>query len=345
MTAGGSDRQVSVSLLALPETTPMAIFGLFEVFSSVGVAWAQLTGETAEARRMEVRIVARGGEPFASAIGPPIAPHAALADTGASDIVVVTDLILPMGADPRGRWPRETAWVRGQLAQGAAVCSVCTGSIFLAEAGLLDGLEATTHWSAAGIFNDCYPAVQLRPERILCAANPERSVITSGGAASWEDLALHLIARYCGTAEAVRIAKIFVLGDRSDGQLPFSAMGRPRAHEDAVIGECQTWIADHYAGPNPVARMIVRSGLPERTFKRRFKAATGYAPIDYVQALRIEEAKQILETTSEPTNSVAHAVGYEDPAFFRHLFKRRTGITPAKYRRRFQAIGKACQAA
>ncbi|MCP4380544.1 MAG: helix-turn-helix domain-containing protein, partial [Hyphomicrobiales bacterium] len=81
-----------------------------------------------------------------------------------------------------------------------------------------------------------------------------------------------------------------------------------------------------------------QSGLAERTFKRRFKAATGYAPVDYVQTLRIEEAKQMLERSPEATDSVAHAVGYEDPAFFRRLFKRKTGVTPARYRQRFQTI-------
>ena len=215
---------------------------------------------------------------------------------------------------------------------------MCTGSVLLAEAGLLDGREATTHWSAAGLFSAWYPSVRLRPERILAPAGPEHRIITSGGAASWEDLALYLIARFCGEAEAVRTAKIFLFGDRSEGQLPYAAMARPRRHEDAVIARCQAWIAGHYAADNPVTRMVAQSGLPERSFKRRFKAATGYAPVDYVQTLRIEEAKQLLETTADPTDAVAHQVGYEDPAFFRRLFKRRTGVTPARYRQRFQSI-------
>lgn len=84
--------------------------------------------------------------------------------------------------------------------------------------------------------------------------------------------------------------------------------------------------------------MVSRAGLPDRTFKRRFKTATGYAPVDYVQALRIEEAKQLLETTGAPIDHIAHTVGYEDPAFFRRLFKRRTGVTPARYRQRFQTM-------
>lgn len=326
---------LSISLLALPETTPACLYGLLEVFSAVGIAWTEITGEATLARRMRVRLVGRDGKPFVSASGAPLAPEVSLADAGSCDIAIVTDLQLAAGLDPRGRWADETAWMRGQFDAGATVCSVCTGSVFLAEAGLLDGEDATTHWGASRIFEQHYPAVRLRPQRLLCHAGPDQRLITGGGSGAWADLALYLIGRYCGAAEAVRIAKVFVLGDHADGQLPFTAMIRHRYHEDAAIGGCQAWIASHYAEPNPVARMVARTGLPERTFKRRFRKATGYAPVDYVQALRIEEAKQCLESTNDPIDAIANTVGYEDPAWFRKLFKRRTGITPARYRQRF----------
>lgn len=331
-------RTVSVSLLALPESTPTALFGLFEVLSSAGVTWSVLTGENAECPSLRPRIVAEEIVSFCSPVGIPITPQATLSDTAATDIVIVTDLDLTGLEDPRRRWPAAVAWIRDQFASGALVCSVCTGSVLLAEAGLLDELEATTHWSATSLFEACYPAVRLRPERILCPAGPEHRVVTAGGSASWEDLALYLVARFCGQREAVRTAKIFLFGDRSEGQLPYATMPRPRRHTDAVVARCQAWIAMHYAMPNPVTRLIEQSGLPERTFARRFKAATGYAPVDYVQTLRIEEAKQLLETTDEPTDAVAAQVGYDDPTFFRRLFKRRTGITPARYRQRFQSL-------
>jgi transcriptional regulator GlxA family with amidase domain len=329
---------VSVSLLALPETTPASLYGLLEVFSAVGVTWHRLTGEGVECQLMAPRIVARSATPFPSTLNVPIAPDASIDEVGHTDIVVVTDLDIVADNQAWPDWGPEAEWIRNRYADGAIVCSVCTGSVFLGEAGLLDGLEATTHWSAAELFRRRYPAVRLRPERILCPAGREHRIVTGGGVSAWEDLALYLVARFCGETEAVRIAKIFLLGDRSEGQLPFSAMARPRRHDDAVIAETQNWIAEHYDGPNPVGRMVRLSGLTTRTFKRRFKAATGYSPMDYVQALRIEEAKQILETSTEPTDMVAHLVGYGDPAFFRRLFRRRTGVTPARYRRRFQAI-------
>jgi transcriptional regulator GlxA family with amidase domain len=341
MTAKTENQPLSVSLLALPETTPAALYGLYEVFACVGVIWPELTGEPIGESRFVPRIVAPKRKTFQCALGVPIAPHAAIDDVARTDIVIVTDVSLGVVGDPRGRWPEAAAWLRAQFEGGAIVCSICTGSILLAEAGLLDGAEATTHWSAIDLFRTCYPRVIIRPERILSPSGPEHRVITGGGASSWEELALYLIARFCGEAEAVRIAKVFVFGDRSDGQMLFAARARPRRSDDAVISRCLAWIADHYQADNPVARMAKQSSLPERTFNRRFKAATGYAPVEYVQLLRLEEAKQLLETTGEPTDSIAQAVGYEDPAFFRRLFKRQTGVTPARYRQRFQPIAKA----
>ena len=333
------DRPVHrVSLLALPESTPTTIYGLHEVLSAAGVAWTLLTGECAPAPRFDVRIVSADGLPFVSPVGVQIAPHGRLDGVGRCDVVIVTDLALAPDDEPRGRWLLEADWVRRQRDAGAVVCSVCTGAVLLAEAGLLDGLEATTHWSSVDLFARCYPGVRLHAERILSPAGEAHGIVTAGGAASWEDLALYLVARLAGEAEARRLAKVFVIGDRGEGQLPFAAMSRRRASDDALIADCQAWLAEHYALAQPVARAVERSGLAERTFKRRFKAATGHAPIDYVQALRVEEAKQMLESGDVPVDDIAAAVGYEDPAFFRQLFKRRTGVTPGRYRQRMRSM-------
>jgi transcriptional regulator GlxA family with amidase domain len=334
----------SVALLALPESTPGTLFSLYEVLSLVGVTWMALTAGAAGRPLFDVRIVASSRGTFRCGLGVPITPDASFEETGTNDIVIVTDLDLLPDVDPRERWSAEAAWLRSQYEREATICSVCTGSVLLAAAGLLDGEEATCHWAAAGVFERHFPDVRLRSERILTTAGPAHRLVTSGGSASWMEMALYLVARFCGEAEAVRTAKVFVLGDRSEGQLVYSVMPAPRRHEDAIVAECQRWLADHYAGRNPVARMISKSGLSERTFKRRFRAATGYAPIEYVQALRVEEAKQMLETSDEATDAVASSVGYQDPTFFRRLFKRRTGVTPARYRQRFRTIGRGADA-
>jgi transcriptional regulator GlxA family with amidase domain len=131
---------------------------------------------------------------------------------------------------------------------------------------------------------------------------------------------------------------VFLLGGHEDGQRPFAAMTRPMHVADAVIGESQAWIEQHYAAPNPVTAMADRSGLAPRTFARRFRAATGYLPIEYVHALRIEEARRLIETTVVGVEDVGDRVGYQDPTFFRRLFKRTTGLSPAAYRRKMSGI-------
>ena len=172
-----------------------------------------------------------------------------------------------------------------------------------------------------------------------------RSDERGGGVTSWQDLVLHL-ARLCGTQHAIRTAKIYLFSGHSDGQLPFSVLSRRIQKSDAVISDCQEWIAQNYVSGNPVGLMAERSGLKPRTFARRFQAATGYLPIDYVHALRIKEAKQLIETENAGIDGIGLQVGYEDPSFFRRLFKRKVGLTPAAYRRKFAGIlrwGESCE--
>jgi transcriptional regulator GlxA family with amidase domain len=332
---------VSVCLIAVPEVAAGVLYGLRDVFSFVGVGWEMLTGWTGGPRRMSPRVVAEERAPFLNAAGVLIAPDLAFAEAERADIVIVSDFAIGWADETRGRWPAAAAWLRRQHDRGALICSVCTGSLMLAEAGLLDGEEATCHWATADLIRSRYPAVRLRPERVLVPAGPEHRLVTAGGSASWTDLALYLVARYCGENEARRIAKLFLFGDRSDGQLPFAARVRPRQHGDAAIAAAQVWIADNYACDSPVSEMTRVSGLADRTFKRRFQAATGYAPLDYVQSLRIEEAKQMLETTDEAIDAIAGEVGYAEPAAFRRIFKRAVGIAPLQYRQRFRSLALA----
>ena len=170
----------------------------------------QLTGEASESRQLIPRIVAERPGTFRSVAGPPIAADAAIGAAESADIVVVPDLALTLESDPRGSWPAETAWLRDQYANGAVVASVCTGSLLLAEAGLLNGQPATTHWAARRTFATYYPEVNLHPDRILVQAGPEHRLITGGGSGAWADLAVYLIARFCGRDEAIRRRRSFL---------------------------------------------------------------------------------------------------------------------------------------
>lgn len=324
--------------VAIPEIATGVLHGFYEVFSFVGIGWEMITGWPGLEPRFQPAIVAESRAAFRNPAGLTVVPDLAFAEASGADIVIVGDLAIGREDDTRGRWPAAAEWLRRQHARGALVCSVCTGSMLLAEAGLLDGEEATCHWGAVDQIRDRYPGVRLHPERVLVAAGQGHRLVTAGGSASWTELAVYLVARFCGEEEARRIAKLFLFGDRRDGQRPFAARVRPRQHQDAAVGAAQDWIVANYALANPVAGMIRASGLTPRTFVRRFQAATGYVPLDYVQTLRVEEAKQMLETTDAPVDRIAEEIGYTEVAAFRRVFKRATSIAPHQYRQRFRWI-------
>ena len=331
-------RRPRIALLAAPETSASVLYGLYDILLSVGPMWPDMTAAASGDALLDVLIVAVSPEPFRCFGSILVEPHAALADVGDLDAVVVCDMYTPIDTPPRGRFAAEAGWVRRVHAGGALVATVCTGSLLLAESGLLDGRSCAGHWAYAGLFESAYPQIRFLPGAILDLSSEPQGLITAGGVTSWQDLALHLIARYCGAQHAARTAKVYLLGGHEDGQLPFAAMTRLLRADDAVMRDCLAWIDDRCATPNPVAAMAERSGLMPRTFARRFKAATGQPPIDYVHALRVERARQLLETGSDAVEDIGFEVGYGDPTFFRRLFKRTTGLTPAAYRRKYAPI-------
>jgi transcriptional regulator GlxA family with amidase domain len=302
--------------------------------------WPDMTAAQPGDSLLDVRIVAATADPLRCFGNILVEPHAALDDAGELDAIVICDMYTPIDTPPVGRHAAETAWLRRQHDQGVLIASVCTGSLLLAETGLLDGRTCAGHWAYTDLFAQAYPKIRFHPGAILDTSAEAHGLVTAGGVTSWQDLALHLIARLCGTEHAVRTAKVYLFGGHEDGQLPFSAMSRHIRLDDRVIRDCLAWIEEHPAEPNPVTAMVERSGLTERTFARRFRASTGRRPIEHVHALRIERARTLLEAGDRTVDDVGYEVGYADPTFFRRLFKRTTGLTPAAYRRKMAPVAR-----
>ncbi len=331
-------RKPKVALFAAPESSPAILFGLYDVLGSVGAVYPDMTtGEPGE-ELLELSIVAAQAEPFRCFGNVLVEPTAAIDETDDYDVVIVCDLYTPITTAPRGRFAHEAAWLRRMHARGSLIASVCTGSLLVAEAGLLDGRTCAGHWAYADLFGSEYPNVTFDAAAILVLATETDGVITAGGVTAWQDLALHIIARLCGPEHAIRTAKVHLLAGHQDGQLPYAAMVRLTNPSDAAVVRSQEWIAENYATDSPVAAMVERSALMPRTFGRRFRAATGRRPMEYVHDIRIDEARRILESSWIAIDDVGYSVGYQDPTFFRRLFKRKTGLTPAAYRRKFAAI-------
>jgi transcriptional regulator GlxA family with amidase domain len=327
-----------IALLASRETSASVLYGLFDVLASVGAVYTDMVAGDPGTELMDIRVVSADGKPFHCVGNVPVEPHADVAAIAALDAVVVCDMYVSIYGDPTGRYTREIDWLKRAHGNGALISSVCTGSLLLAEAGLLDDRPATAHWAYRDMFQRHFPKVRFHSESMLCLASEEDRVITAGGVSAWHDLSVYLIARFCGLRHAIETSKVFLISGHAEGQSPYAVMTRPMENADGAIADCQAWIAENYEAANPVERMIERSGLNARTFARRFRAATGYAPLDYVQALRVEEAKQYLETDELPIDAIGAMVGYEDPASFRRIFKRRVGMAPAAYRKKFQRI-------
>lgn len=331
-------RTTTVALIvAVRETAGSALYGMIDVLASAGNLWQQFVG-VPDCKLIQPKIVSPDIKGFECGNDIPVNPDVGVGDQPEAPIVILPELWLAPDEDFKGRYPELMSWIRHRYRSGSSIYSACSGAIMLAETGLLDGCEATSHWGYQHLFRTKYPKVRFQPEPNLCFADPAGRIVTAGGTSSWHDLAIHIISRHCSPGEALRIAKVYLLKWHNEGQLPFESLVRRTPHADSVVRECEAWLEAHYKEPEPVARAVHHSGIPERTVKRRFKAATGATLMDHVQNLRIEEAKRLLETGDTPFDEIASDVGYENPGFFRGLFKRRTGLTPSQYRKMFQSF-------
>ncbi|MCQ1838272.1 GlxA family transcriptional regulator [Neorhizobium galegae] len=330
---GTSLKPLHVSLVAIPDAVVSTLSGVFDVMNAFSVLPPP---EVAITRPFEVQIVGIETGPLTLASLVPVTVQRSIATVEATDIVIVPSILLRPDGWRKGRYPELVDRVNRMHAGGALICSACSGIFLLAETGLFDGADATVHFGYAGAFAAAFPQVPIHPERVLVVSGRREELISSGASMTWHDLVLYLIARHMGAAAARSIARFFALQWHQDGLAPYIVFEGRKDHGDTAIQAAQDWVATHFSVANPLEEMILRAGLTERTFKRRFTAAAGVSPIAYVQRLRIEEAKRRLEGTEASVDEISWQVGYEEPAFFRRLFKRVTGLAPGAYRRRFQ---------
>jgi transcriptional regulator GlxA family with amidase domain len=336
-----SAQPVSVAILAFPETSASVVYGMHDLLSQAGRDWSVIVdGQPGETLLNPVIVAATPGQ-FVAANDVPITVNHGLDDFPRPDIACVPEVNLRPGEPLAERFAAEIAWLRACHAGGATLATACSGAMLLAEAGLLDGLDATTHWAWCDVLRSRHPSVRVHEQRALVVTGAGQRLVMAGGGTSWLDLALYLIGRFASLEAAMQVARLNLIDWHSSGQQPFARLAPSRQVEDAVIGRCQVWIAEHYREAAPVAAMVRLSGLAERTFKRRFRAATGMPPLEYVHTLRLEEAKQMLEAGNAPVEAISNAVGYEDAGFFSRLFRRKVSLTPAQYRRRFGTMRRA----
>ncbi|MEO4047668.1 helix-turn-helix domain-containing protein [Pseudomonas sp. CAU 1711] len=224
------------------------------------------------------------------------------------------------------------AWLAARPV-GQSLASLCSSACLLAASGQLDGRRATTHWALADAFRRRFPRVRLHIEAMF---TEDGNRFCSGGAQAGLDLCLRLIARHADDWLAQRVAAALVVDQRRGPQSRYAPLLPSRGQDDAQIAPLLRWMARHHAEPIDLACLAERASCSTRTLLRRFKAATGLTPNDYLQRLRIDAAQHALRNPAHSLERVAAQVGYADRATFARLFKQLCGETPGAFRKRLR---------
>lgn len=303
------------------------------MFHSAGLTWNWLHGQP-EQPRFRVRTASIDGRSVASLCSLQLRPQFALRDIRRTDIIILQapgwDVLAPVTRDPL-----LIAWLRKWHARGAYIAGICTGVASLAEAGILDGHQATTHWGVAHVLRERYPKVRWRTDQFV---TEDRGVFCSGGIYASLDLSLYLVEKFCGHEVALQCAKSLLVSMPRSRQSGYSVAPLSRPHSDDRIRRAEEYLQQHFSRGVSIGQLARQVAMSPRNLIRRFKSATGRLPGAYLQMLRISAAREMLERGGSAVQEICAKIGYADVGFFRAVFKRHTGMTPAEYRRRFSGM-------
>lgn len=302
-----------------------------EVFHSAGALWRELRGEAPEPR-FRVTTASIDGRPVCSPYaGLKMTPECGIEDITRTDLIIIPTSGLRFDEkliENNALVP----WLIKHYGMGAYLAGVCMGAAYVAETGLLDGKRATTHWAIASKFAERWPHVDWRADMFV---TEDARLLCSGGLTAAADVSLYLVEKLCGHEIAVQTAKALLLNMPRSNQSGYAMLPLSPPHNDDAVRGVEYVLQSKYRDDVSIEDLADSVSMSPRTLLRRFKAATGRLPGAYLQAVRIEMAKAMLENDRASVQSVAAAVGYDDVSFFRTVFKREAGITPAEYRARF----------
>ncbi|MCG8537730.1 MAG: helix-turn-helix domain-containing protein [Pseudomonadales bacterium] len=321
---------IKVVILGFEYAFATAVTGVVDLLSTAGTAWNFFQGKSL-APKFEVRLASRDGQAIQCLNAMTLQAHCSFADIGQADVIMVPSIGGQVDVALR-RNPDMVTLLQHYYDQGCLITSNCTGAFFLAEAGILDGRKATTHWAHVDAFRKRYPKVQLVPEQLITT---DGQVFCSGGGTSWFDLGLYLIELFIDHETAVESAKAMIIDTGRHSQLSYFAANQNKYHNDETVKAVQEWLDENYAEDFSLAWLAEQNAMSPRTLIRRFKSATGESPLAYLQTVRIEVAKKMLEMSAQTIAEITQNVGYEDVSSFSKMFKRRVGLSPREYRGRF----------
>ncbi|WP_051279622.1 GlxA family transcriptional regulator [Chitinilyticum aquatile] len=281
------------------------------------------------------RFFSRDGAPARSSSGILLPASGRYADALPADALLVAGIGYASLAKLERQLARETdlaSVLQAADRQGRLLGSYCTGTTFLAQAGVLAGRQATISWWLAKWFRERYPAVQLQPHAMLCQAG---HVLTAGATTSCLELMLQLIREKGGEDLALECARILLLDARRDSQAPYAGLQQFSGHDDPLVCRAQHWLQQQLAQPFSLDQLASATHSSGRTLIRRFRSVLGVTPLQYLQKLRLHHACRQLQHGDTAIEQIVTECGYEDLSAFRRLFKREMSCTPAEYRSRF----------
>lgn len=319
-----------ITILAPGHGFPSPLIGPYEVFSSAGVLWNVLHGEATEAR-FDVITASEDGSPVEFDGGFTLHPDTSVAQVRRTDLLFVPSIGLDLPLVFK-RNPGMLRLLQREAAKGTLIAGVCTGVAMLAEAGLLDGRPATTHWALADEYRERYPAVDWKSELFITESE---NLFCGGGVYASLDMCLYLVERLAGYEIAKQCGRALLIDAPRTWQASFSTPLIKQSHHDEKIQRCQDIMQEQFRSVLSIDDLARHSGMSTRNFNRRFKEATGETPLNYLHKLRVNCAKTLLETDFKSVQQVCFEIGYEDVPFFRRIFKRYTGLTPSDYKQRF----------
>ena len=309
------------------------ISGLMDAFSIANL-WHRAMDPQADDPLFETRVVTTDGKPVRAYGGIEFNPAGSIDDARQADFIIVPPYlphVVPLPSKKDALYD----WIRDHHARRTPVGTMCSGTFLLAETGLLDGRVATVNWHFARMFKERYPRVRLKPELIM---SEDDGLICTGASTAMFHLALYMINLFGSRELAAVCAKVLLVDPSRHSQTPYMISDFNRNHGDATVLKAQCQMESRFSENLQIDDLAGEAGLSSRHFKRRFKQATGESPLGYLQRVRIEQAKQRLETTRDTMNEITWQIGYEDSSSFRRLFKRFTGLAPREYRDKFSQL-------
>jgi transcriptional regulator GlxA family with amidase domain len=318
-----------VTILGCYNSMATTIFGPMDILNQAGRLWNRVS-KFPQTPLFDVTIASADGQPIRCTNNVFIQPHCSIETIHQTDLIVIASATYIEKILQKN--PELVPWILRQFNQGAHVASICTGVFLLAETGLLDGKSATLHWGFTEMFRRKYPQVNLKQDQMFI---DQGRLYCSAGVNAGMDLSLYLVEKFCGRQTAVQSAKTMILDLGREMQTPYSCYLFSKDHGDPLVIKAQKWIEQHYTQSIDYDRLAGKFRMSRRSLERRFKQATGVTPLGYLQQLRVETAKRLLEDGSQTFNEITYLVGYEDIPFFRKVFVRLTGLRPKEYQQRF----------